>query len=69
LNFSYYVFTLKAPLEICIARDIERRKTHGEDAARAVYKKSTEFDYGTIIDINRPLEVCVKDILSYIPKN
>ena len=69
LNFSYYVFTLKAPLEICIARDIERRKTHGEDAARAVYKKSTEFDYGTIIDINRSLDVCVKDILSYLPKS
>ena len=69
LNFPHYVFTLKAPLKVCIARDIERGKTHGEDAARAVYKKSTEFDYGTIIDINRPLEVCVKDILSYIPKN
>ena len=69
LNFSYYVFTLKAPLEICIARDIERRKTHGEEAARAVYKKSTEFDYGKIIDINRPLEICVKDILSYLPKS
>ena len=69
LNFQHYVFTLKAPLEVCIARDTERRKTYGEDSTRAVYKKSTEFDYGTIIDINRPLEVCVKDILSYIPKN
>ena len=69
LNFPHYVFTLKAPLKVCIARDIERGKTHGEDAARAVYKKSTEFDYGTIIDINRPLEICVKDILSYLPKS
>ena len=68
LNFPHYVFTLKAPLKVCIARDIERGKTHGEDAARAVYKKSTEFDYGTIIDINRPIGVCVKDIISYLPK-
>jgi tRNA uridine 5-carbamoylmethylation protein Kti12 len=69
LDFPHYVFTLKAPLEVCMARDIEREKTHGKDAALAVYKKSTEFDYGTIIDINRPLEVCVKDILSYLPKS
>ena len=69
LNFPHYVFTLKAPLKVCIERDTERGKTHGKDATRAVYKKSTEFDYGTIIDINRPLEVCVKDILSYLPKS
>ena len=68
LDFPHHVFTLKAPLEVCIARDVERGRTHGEDAARAVYKKSTEFEYGTIIDINRSLEVCVKDILSYLPK-
>ena len=68
LDFPHYVFTLKAPLDVCIARDEERGKTHGADAARAVYKKSTEFDYGNVIDINRPLNECVKDILSYLPK-
>lgn len=65
LDFPHYVFTLKAPLEVCIERDHLRKKTHGEDAARAVYKKSTEFDYGTVIDINRPLNECIKEILSY----
>lgn len=69
LNFPHYVFTLKAPLEICIERDRQREKTHGEDAARAVYKKSTRSDYGTVIDINRPVDKCVKDILSYLPKS
>jgi len=68
LDFPHYVFTLKAPLEVCIARDEERGKTHGADAAQAVYKKSTEFDYGIAIDINRLLEECVKDILSCLPK-
>ena len=68
LDFPHHVFTLKAPLEVCIARDEERGKTHGADAARAVYKKSTEFDYGNVIDINRPLDECVKDILAYLPK-
>lgn len=68
LDYPHYVFTLKVPLEVCIARDESRGKTHGADAARAVFKKSTEFTYGTVIDINRPLEECIKDILSYLPK-
>jgi len=68
LDFPYHVFTLKAPLGVCIERDRQRGKTHGEDAVRAVYKKSTGFDYGIAIDINRPLEECVEDILSYLPR-
>jgi tRNA uridine 5-carbamoylmethylation protein Kti12 len=50
LNYPHYVFTLKAPVETCINRDEERGKTHGEDAARAVYKKSTSFEYGIPIE-------------------
>ena len=70
LNFQHYVFTLKASLEVCIERDIQRGKTHGEDAARAVYKKSTEFEYGTVIDTNgKTSEDVVKEIISYLPKN
>jgi predicted kinase len=68
LDFPHYVFTLKAPLEVCIERDKNRNKTHGEDAARAVFKKSTEFDIGTVIDINKPLKECIADILSQLPK-
>ncbi|HLC81781.1 MAG TPA: AAA family ATPase [Candidatus Nanoarchaeia archaeon] len=68
LNFQHHVFTLKAPLKVCIARDAERGKTHGEDAARTIYKKSIEFDYGTVININRSLGECIDDILSYLPK-
>jgi len=36
LDFQHHIFTLKAPLEVCIERDRQRRKTHGEDAARVV---------------------------------
>ena len=50
LNYPHYVFTLKAPVETCINRDEERGKTHGEDAARVVYKKSTSFEYGIPIE-------------------
>ena len=68
LNFQHYVFTLKAPLEVCIKRDVEREKTYGEDATKVVFKKSTEFNYGIVININRPLKVCLKEIISYLPK-
>lgn len=69
IDTSHYVFTLKAPLEVCIKRDQERSKTHGEDAARVVYKKSTEFDFGTTIDVTNSEDETIKEILSYLPKN
>ena len=68
LDLPHHIFTLKAPLEVCIARDNQREKKYGEDAVRAVYKKSTEFDYGIIIDVNKPLKDCINEILSYLPK-
>ena len=68
LNFRHYVFTLKAPLQVCIKRDLQRRETHGKDAAQAVYKKSTELDYGIDIDVTKPLNECIKEIISYIQR-
>ena len=66
LGFPHHIFTLKAPLDICIERDKKRLKTHGEDAVRAVYKKSTEFDCGIPIDVTKPLDKCVDEILSHL---
>lgn len=60
------MFTLKAPLEVCLERDRQRRKTYGKDAVRAVYKKSTQFDYGFVIDVTKLLDDYVKEILSYL---
>jgi len=68
LNYSHYIFTLKASLKICIERDGKRNKTHGKDATIAVYKKSTSFKYGTIINVTKPLEKIIKEIISYLPK-
>ena len=51
LGGRHFVFTLKAPLKVCIERDQKRKKSHGEDAARVVYAKSTEFDFGIGIDV------------------
>lgn len=64
LPFAYHVFTLKAPLDVCIQRDQDRDKTHGEGAAWAVHNLVSRFDYGTIIDVDKSLEDTLKDILS-----
>ena len=69
LDFPHLIFTLKAPLKVCIERDRKRGKTHGEDAARAVYKKATEFNYGIVIDVTKPIEKIVKEIYLKIKKS
>ncbi len=68
LDFPHFVFTLKAPLKVCIERDRQRGKTHGAAAARAVYKKATEFDYGVVVDISESLTTAIKEITSHLPK-
>jgi predicted kinase len=67
LDFPHYVFTLQAPLEVCIERDRKRIKKHGKDAAEAVYKKSTEFCYGIPIDVMKPIKETIKEILANLP--
>ena len=69
LDFKNYIFTLNAPLKVCINRDKKRDKTYGEKAVREVYKKSTEFDYGIKIDVTRPVKECIDEILNYLPGN
>lgn len=67
LQCTFYIFTLKAPLHVCIERDSRRVPPHGKDAAEAVYNKVNEFDSGIIIDAEQSLDVCIKKILSYLP--
>lgn len=63
LHYSHQVFTLRASVETCIARDEERGKTHGEAAARVVHKKSTSFEYGEIIDTeNKGIDETLREI-------
>ncbi|MBI4016773.1 MAG: AAA family ATPase [Candidatus Aenigmarchaeota archaeon] len=69
LSVPHYIFTLKAPLEICIERDGKRKNTYGKDAAIAVYTVVSRFDYGTVIDTtNKSIGKTVKEILSHLPK-
>ena len=68
IQCQHYIFTLKAPLKVCIERDSKRKKVHGRDASEAVYKKSTEFDYGTPIDATQSINQCVNEIFFRLKK-
>ncbi len=68
LSAAHYVFTLKAPLEVCIERDSKRKRVYGKDAARAVHNLVSRFDYGIIIDVTKSLDKVIQEILSYLPK-
>ncbi len=69
LDYRHYVFTLKAPLSVCIDRDGRRPTPHGSQAAREVYAKSTKFDYGIGVDATRPIETVVREILSRLSQD
>jgi len=63
-----YVFTLKAPLKVCIERDRKRKKKHGKWAAIAVHNLVSRFDYGIIINTkNKTANNVVKEIMLYLP--
>ncbi len=64
LNFPHHVFTLKAPLDLCVQRDSQRDPPHGREATESVYAKSTEFDWGVGIDATQPVESVVREIAS-----
>ena len=70
LPFPHYVFTLKAPVDICIKRDSGRGKAHGEDAARAVHYLVSRFDYGTVVDTgNKTADETLREISEHLPQN
>ncbi|MGA7476745.1 MAG: ATP-binding protein [Thermoplasmata archaeon] len=68
LDYPHHVFTLTAPLSVCIERDSRRSPSFGSEAARAVYKKSTEFDYGVEVDATCPVRSVIHQITSNLPR-
>ena len=69
LPFPHVIFTLKAPLSVCIARDARRRVVHGADGAAQVYRKVTRFEYGVAIDATRGIPTTVKEIRLRLPRS
>jgi predicted kinase len=62
LDFPHAIFTLQAPLGVCLARDARRKPSHGPEAARQVYAKTTAFEVGVPIDAKQPVSAIVRDI-------
>lgn len=69
LNYPHYIFTLSAPLDVCIERDSIRNISHGAIAAKEVYVKSTEFSYGQIIDVTKKIDNIISEIKLYMSQN
>lgn len=70
-NLSYlsYVFTLKAPLKVCIERDSKRKNSYGKKATTDVYRLVSKLNYGTIMDTNKKtIKEVIKEILFYLPE-
>ena len=68
IDATPYVFTLKAPLEVCIQRDSQRELVYGVDAAAAVHYLVSRFDYGTSIDTEgKTVAQVVAEIEDYLP--
>lgn len=68
LPFQHFVFTLHAPVEVCIDRDKNRIQSYGEDSVRALHMLVSRFEYGTVIDVTKSLDESVAQILGYLPK-
>jgi len=69
LPYNNYVFTLKAPLNICIERDKLRKKTLGKNVSRRVYELVYKNDYGILIKTkNKSIQEIVKEIISHLPE-
>lgn len=62
----HHIFTLKAPVEVCIERDKNRAETYGEDAARAVHSLVSRFDYGMVIDATQPCDIICQQISAHL---
>lgn len=64
------IFTLHAPVEVCIERDSKRKKPYGEDAARAVHSLVSRFDAGVVIDTtNKSILEVVQEIVQFTDSN
>jgi predicted kinase len=56
------VFTLQAPIEVCLERDAHRGRPLGTPSVRDVYAKVVSFDCGIPVDATRPVETIVADL-------
>jgi predicted kinase len=66
LQFPHHIFTLEAPLAVCVERDGRRRPPHGPEAAEQVYAKTHRFRAGIGVDATRSVAQVVSDLVARI---
>ena len=65
IPFKSFVFTLTAPVKICIQRDSARPSPHGKWAAIAVHSLVSKFNFGEVVDVsNLTVDQSVEKIFS-----
>jgi predicted kinase len=67
LHAVHRIFTLTAPLEVCLRRDRRRTHSYGPEATRAVYLKSTRFEYGIPVDATRDVREVIRELVRQLP--
>lgn len=67
LDCRFYIFTLTAPLAVCIKRDSRRKNPYGRTAAKAVYDLVSMLDSGIKIDAeDKAPEDIMKEVLAFL---
>ncbi len=67
LPYPNVIFALRAPLEICLARDRLRPHSYGEEATRAVFEKVARVDRGIPIDATQAVFRILEEMRSHLP--
>lgn len=67
LSFAHAVFTLKAPLSVCIERDAAREVSFGPVATEKVFRKVSRFEYGIPIDVTKAIPSVLREMRSHLP--
>lgn len=69
LNWPYFVFTLKAGVNTCLARNKTRANQLDQQAIEDVFKLVSSFNYGVLIDTNnKSISEIVHEIVTHLQK-
>ncbi len=66
LVYPHAIFSLDAPLEVCIKRDAMRDNSLGADATKVVYKKTMSVEAGRKVDATKDVEDVVTEIIDVL---
>ncbi|MBU2566759.1 ATP-binding protein [Patescibacteria group bacterium] len=66
LIYPHAIFTLDAPLEVCVERDSKRETPHGVDSVKVIYNKTVSVEAGKTIDTTKEVEEVITQIIDVL---